>query len=251
MMENILHTLAPFAPIAVVHVVALIALLLIIRKVLLGDTMRAVERVRRVESEVRKKEEAIRREISDHEREFAKKKEEAEAELQKEREKSEKEVGRMRDEALANAREEGEKIIERARNEEQKLKERIETEMEEKAVDYGAEVFKLVFSEKVTADLNKSFIDELLDALEEVDAGSITVDPGEAEFASSHPIDPAQKARLEKLLAEKFGAEVSVKEEIREELLAGLVFKLGSLEIDGSLLNRYREAAAEVKKNAV
>ena len=122
--------------------------------------------------------------------------------------------------------------------------------MEEKAVDYGGEVFKLVFSEKVTADLNASFIDELLQALSEVDAGSITVDASEAHFASSHPISPEQKSRLEALLAEKFGAEVKVDEDIREELLAGLVFKLGSLEIDGSLLNRYKEAAAEVKKTA-
>ena len=43
---------------------------------------------------------------------------------------------------------------------------------------------------------------------------------------------------------------IEINEEIKEEIMGGLLFKLGSLEIDGSLLNRYQEAAAEVKKTA-
>jgi F0F1-type ATP synthase delta subunit len=53
---------------------------------------------------------------------------------------------------------------------------------------------------------------------------------------------------MKRLLSEKFGVEVDVEEKIDESLMAGLVFKIGSLEIDGSLRNRYSEAAAEVKK---
>ncbi|MCK5850860.1 MAG: F0F1 ATP synthase subunit delta [Kiritimatiellae bacterium] len=249
-MENIVRVLMPLVPIAVVHVVVLAVILFLIKKMLLGDTMRAVAKVRQVETEVRKKEETIRNEIQEHEKEFVKKRADAQEELQREREASEAEVTKMRDSTLAEARTEGEKIIEQAKKDEERLREQIAREMEEKAIDYGGQVFKLVFSEKITTDLNKSFIAELLDALEEVDAGSITVDSSEAEFASSHPIDPEQKSRLEKLLADKFGAEVKVQEKVQPELLAGLVFKLGSLEIDGSLLNRYQEAAAEVKKTA-
>ncbi len=55
--------------------------------------------------------------------------------------------------------------------------------MEEKAVDYAMQVFKLVFSEKMSEQLNKTFIDELLDALSEVDSSSITVDASDAHFA--------------------------------------------------------------------
>ena len=249
-MENIVRIMMPLVPIAVVHVVVLVVILFLVKKMLLGDTMRAVAKVRQVETEVRKKEEAIRNEIQEHEKEFAKKRADAQEELQVERDASEKEVAKMRDVTLSEARSEGEKIIEQAKKDETKLRDQIAREMEEKAVDYGGQVFKLVFSEQINADLNKSFIAELLDALEEVDAGSITVDSDEAEFASSHPIDSEQKKRLEKLLADKFGADVKVEEKVKPELLAGLVFKLGSLEIDGSLLNRYQEAAAEVKKTA-
>jgi hypothetical protein len=37
---------------------------------------------------------------------------------------------------------------------------------------------------------------------------------------------------------------------VNRELLAGMLLKLGSLDIDGSLLNRYREAAEEVKRTS-
>jgi len=90
----------------------------------------------------------------------------------------------------------------------------------------------------------------LLDALEEIDPGSITVEGSDGEFICSHPLAPEQKQRLEKILAEKFGVKTHVEERVQKDLMAGLIFKLGSLEIDGSLLNRYREAAAEVKKTA-
>jgi hypothetical protein len=121
--------------------------------------------------------------------------------------------------------------------------------MGEKAVEYAGQVCEMVFSERITAEMNKRFVGELLDALDEMDAGSITVDSERAEFVSSHPLEADQKARLEKLLADKFGAVIKVHEKVRSDLLAGVIFKLGSLEIDGTLLNRCREAVAEVKKN--
>lgn len=236
-------------PIVISHVVILVVIIFVIRRLLLSDTMSAVERIRQVESEVRKKEEAIRREIEDHEKDFAKKKTEAEQELQKQREVSEKEVSKMREQVLSDAKKEGERVIDQAKKNEEKIRQQIVQDMEEKAVNYGGEVFKLVFSDELAEKIDGSFIDELLDALEQIDSSSITVDASTADFKACRPIAPEQKARLEKLLDEKFGAKVNIQEKIDENLLAGVVLKLGSLEIDGSLLNRFNEAAVEVKKN--
>lgn len=237
-------------PIIVAHALVLALIIIIIRKTLLSDTMKAVARIRQVEDEVRRKEEGIRQEIAEHEKEFAKKKAEAESELQAQRERSEKEVANMRDTVVGEARKEADKIIESAKANEQKFRNQLAQDMEEKAVDYGGQVFGLVFSEKVTPSINKAFIDELLDALDEIDAGTITVDASQAEFVSSHEMHPEQKARLEKILNEKFNASIQIKEKVDPALMAGISFKLGSLEIDGSLKNRFAEAVAEVKKNA-
>lgn len=236
-------------PIVISHVVILVIIIFVIKRLLLSDTMSAVERIRQVEAEVRKKEEAIRREIEEHEKDFARKKTEAEQDLQKQRETSEKEVGRMREQVIADARKEGERVIDQARKNEDKIRQQIIQDMEEKAVNYGGEVFKLVFTEELGAAIDRKFIDELLDALDQVDASSITVDASSADFKTSRPLADDQKARLEKLLLDKFAVKVKIQEKIDETLLAGLVLKLGSLEIDGSLLNRFNEAAVEVKKN--
>jgi F0F1-type ATP synthase delta subunit len=237
-------------PIVVAHAFILAIAVVVIRRLVVGDTMRSVAQIRQVEAEVRRKEEAIRREIAEHEREFDLKKRQNDEDLQRRREQGDKEVARLRDQALAEAQKEGEKILQQAKKNEERFRQQVLQEMEEKAVDYGGQVFKLVFSEEMNDALSRKFIDELLDALDEVDGASITVDAADAEFRSSHALHADQKSRLEGLLKSKFGAEVSVTEKVEPELLAGLAFKLGSLEIDGSLLSRFREAAAEVKKNA-
>ena len=244
-MQDIIRVMIP---IGLTYVCVLAATVFIIRKLLLSDTAQAVNRIKQVETEVRKKEEAIRREIEEHEKEFTRKKAEAEEDLQRRKEESEKEVARMRDQVLAEARKEADRLIDQAKKNEEKLRKQIAQDMEEKAVDYGIQVFKLVFSEKMNEHLNKTFIDELLDALGEVDSTSITVDASDAQFTSSHPMLPEQKERLEKVLAEKFNASIKVNEKVQKDLIAGLVFKLGSLEIDGSLTNRLQEAAVEMKK---
>lgn len=237
-------------PIIIAHAAVLVGLIVVIRKMLLSDTMKAVAKIRAVEDEVRRKEEGIRQEITQHEKEFAQKKAEAEAHLQSERERSEKEVAKMRDQVIGEARKDADKIIEQARANEEKFRKQLAQDMEEKAVEYGGQVFGLVFSERVTPEIDKAFIGELLDALSEIDAGAITVDTQKAEFTTAKPMDPEQKARLEAILNEKFGASVSIKETVDPGLMAGISFKLGSLEIDGSLRNRFGEAVAEVKKNA-
>jgi len=245
-----MQTVMILAPMFGAFVVVLVVALVVIKRLVMGDTVKAVARIQQVEAEVRKKEEAIRREIEEHEKEFTRKKTEAETALQQQKEASEKEVAALRDQVLGDAKKEGERILSQAKRNEEKLRQQVLQEMEGKAVDYGAEMFKLVFSEVMNEHLNRQFIGELLTALEEVDADSLTVDAADVQFTTSHPMDPEQKQQMQTLLKEKFGVEVAIQETVKPELLGGIVFKLGSLEIDGTLLNRFQEAIVEVKKHA-
>ncbi|MCE9613178.1 MAG: F0F1 ATP synthase subunit delta [Lentisphaerae bacterium] len=233
------------------HVVVLIVVLSVIKKLLLGDTIRAVERVGQAEAEIRKKEEAMRQELERHEQELGARRKEVERDQDVRREEGERQIAQLKERTLEEARRESADILDKARKNDRKLREQLQLEMQEKAVDFGGRVFKLVFSERISAELNKHFINELIEALQETDATGITVDAASAEFISSHPLIPEQKERLQNLLASKFGVRIEIRETVREDLLAGLVMKLGSLEIDGSLLSRYQEAVTELKKEAV
>lgn len=235
-------------PLLIAHGVVLIVAVLILRRVLLKDTLDAVARLRQVETDVRRKEEAIRQQIESHEKEFARKKAEAEEELEKQRLASEREIAKMRDQIIMEAKQEADKIINQAKKSEEKFKDQLRREMEQKAVTLACELCKLVFTEHMTEELNRQFVDELMDALSEFDATGMTVDVSASEFIVSRPLTDAQKQRLENIIKEKFGIEIKVQEKIQEDLLAGLILKLGSLEIDGSLRNRCNEAAEELKK---
>jgi F0F1-type ATP synthase membrane subunit b/b' len=243
-------TLNVVIPVAIAHAVVLAVLIVIVRQLLVGDTRKAIARIHEVEAEVRKREEAIRREIDEHEREFARRKTETEQEMRKHQEESENEIATLKEQMVGDAKKESNRIIEQARKNEATFRAQIVQEMEEKAVDYGSEIFKLVFSDRMGRELHRQFMSELLDALSEVEGATITVEGNEAEFVSSHPLDDDQKQRFHDLLKDKFDVDVEINEKVDESLLAGMVFKLGSLEIDGSLRNRYQEATEEVKKVA-
>lgn len=243
-------TLKLLLPILLTHIVVLGVVVVLIKKILLGDTMKAVESVREVETEIRKKEAGIREQIEEHERVFQQQKMAAQQELEDHRAEADKEVARARDQVLGEARTEADRMIEQAKRNEDKFRQQISQDMEEKAVLYAGEIFELVFTDKMAEAVDRVFTDELLDALDALDSSSITVDADEVEFKAGRPITPEQKARLETLLKEKFSVDVKVQEIVQEDLVAGLAFKLGSLEIDGSLSNRMKEAVDEVKKHA-
>ncbi len=246
-MEEVLRTAIP---IIVLHVVVLMLIVAFIRLIVGGLAGRTVSRVRLVEDEVRKKEEDIKREIEEHERDFTRRKSESEKELQSRREESKREIARLKEQALADAKKEGTKIIEQAHKNEQKLRDQIARQMEEKSVEYGGRVFRLVFSDIMSEQLNKQFITELLDAFAEIEKGSIAVESNKAEVTVSHALGDDQRRRLESLLKDKFGDAVQLVETTDETILGGLILKIGTLEIDGSLRNRYHEAVNEVKREA-
>jgi F0F1-type ATP synthase delta subunit len=235
-------------PIIVIHVVVLAVLVGFINLVIVGHAKQATKQVRAVEGEVRKKEEEIRREIEEHERDFSEKKAEADRQLQAQRDEAKREAARLKEQAIAEAKKESHKIVEQAHKNEKKIEAQIARQMEEKAIDYGGKVFKLVFSDLMSGELNRAFIDELVDALNEIEKGSIVVDSPDASVVVSHALDPDQHKRLESILKDKFQENATLTETVDESLLGGLILKMGSLEIDGSLRNRYKEAVEEVKK---
>jgi len=236
-------------PVIVTHVVVLTLIIVVVRRVLLGDSKRAVARVRDVETEIRKKESRIRQQIEEHEKEFEQKKAVAEEELRQHKATADKELAATRDKMLGDARQEAERLMEQARRNEEKLRQQIAQDMEEKAVVYAGQVVSMVLTDRMAEAVDRVFTDELLDAVEQIDAESISVDASSVSFTAARPLTPEQRQRLQALLHDKFGLDTAVEETVQEDLVAGLHFKLGSLEIDGSLRNRMAEAVEEVKKS--
>ncbi|WP_419827752.1 F0F1 ATP synthase subunit delta [Sphingomonas sp.] len=56
-----------------------------------------------------------------------------------------------------------------------------------------------------------------------------------AEVVSAHPLDAAQMGALKDRLRKRFGREVTVDAQIDQSILGGLIVRLGSTQIDGSI----------------
>lgn len=233
------------------HLAVLTAIILIIKRLLVGDTLRAVQRISEAEADVRKKEEAVRRQMEQSERDLRERQAQLEQEFEKRRETADRSSAQLKEEITEEARRDAAAIMDQARKNERKMRDQLKQEMAQQAVDAGAQLFNMVFSDKITEQLNRVFIDELLEALKTTDASGITVQADDAQFSSSHPLDAVHRETLRGILHTKFGLDVEIREDVRPELLAGLILKLGSLEIDGSLLSRFREAATELKKEVL
>lgn len=232
-----------------IQVVVCVAMLFVLKRLLLRDTLQAVNRLREAEAEMGKKEEAIRRKTEEHENEFRRKSAEAQEALARAREASEKESAHLRETLTEEAKKERDRILAEATRSKDKMRQELVQELDGRAMEYAGQLYELVFSKEIGDALNRVFLDELLSALEEVDGSSITVEAAETDIESSHPLDAPQKERLSDIIGRKFDLHVPIKERVSPGLLAGVKIKLGSLEIDGSLQNRFREAVEELKRS--
>lgn len=232
----------------VIFQVAVFAVLVYgIKRLLLSDTARAAAKLREAEAELGRKEEAVRKRIEENESEFRRRSAEAQETLARTRETMEKEVAKSRDTLLEEARKERDRILDEAARNKERLRQELVREAQVQTLDHAAKVCDMVFSVEVGRALDHAFLDELLAALEEMDASSITLAAPVIEVIASHALEPAYHERITDLVHRKFGSRLEIQETTDPELIAGIKLKLGSLEIDGSLQNRFSEAIEQLK----
>jgi len=240
--------MVPIGVLVAVQVAVFAVLAFVLKRLVLSDTLKAVAQLRQVESEVGRKEEAMRRRMEENEREFQRKTEAAQEEFKKAKEAAEKELARTRASLVEESKKERDRIIAEAEKHKERLRQELLREADKQAVDYAVQMFTMVFSDRMNEELNRGFVEELLAALEEVDGDSISIEGETVELTASHPLPDDLRARVADLLGRKFKITAAAPERVDAELIAGIKIKLGSLEIDGSLRNRMLEAVEEARK---
>ena len=235
----------------VFQVAVFVALVMGMRQLLLRDTLKAGAKLRDAEADLSRKEEAVRKRIEDHEVEFRRKSGEAQEALAKTKEAMEKDVARSRDALLDEARKERDRILDEANRNKEKMRQELIRQAQVQTLEYTGRVFEMVFSAELGRTLDHAFLDELLAALDEMDSSSITISAPVIEVVSSHPLEPAHRERLKEIVLRKFNVKLDTQETLLPELMAGIKVKLGSLEIDGSLRNRFNEAIDQLKSEPI
>ena len=159
-----------------------------------------------------------------------------------------KEVEVIKLSAEEDAKQQGKKIFAHGQEELEKIKAKMLSDIENRAVETAVELILYTFNQKGKESLQHQFIDDLIEEIENIGKNKFSVKTNKAHILTSFPLNDKEKERLKKALSVKMGSNVTITEEIKPELITGLVIQLDAMEIDGSLKNRLRKALPLIKK---
>lgn len=159
-----------------------------------------------------------------------------------------KEVEMLKSGAEEDAKQQGKKIFAHGQEELEKIKMKMLSDIETRSLQMAVDLISYTFSQKGKEDLQHQFIDELIGEIADIGKAKFSVKTNKARILTSFPLTDKEKDKLKKVLSEKMGVSVTITEQIKPELITGLVIELDALEIDGSLKNRLRKAMPLIKK---
>jgi F0F1-type ATP synthase delta subunit len=90
--------------------------------------------------------------------------------------------------------------------------------------------------------LHDGLIDEMMSELEKTDAGKLAIQEEKGEIISPYELSKDKVLKAESVLSRKTGKKISLSVRIEKPVIAGMIIKIGSLTIDGSLSGRLKDA---------
>ncbi|MBI5300003.1 MAG: F0F1 ATP synthase subunit delta [Deltaproteobacteria bacterium] len=231
-----------------IQVLVFAVVIIFLRRLMVKDTLSAVNRLKLVDDENAKRLSEMKTKIEEAEEEYRRKVEQTTEDVRRQREEAKKELEEERGKMLAKAREESDRIVSGAKKLEAKAVQRMAMEVEAKAAVVGAELVRIFVGARMEKGLDEQLACELIEEIRAMDAGRVSVDFDEIGIVSRSPLSSAHKTEIKNILEKKTGRKLSLKEELKKDFAGGIILKLGSLILDGSVENRIKEAAGMLKK---
>ncbi|MCX5665558.1 MAG: F0F1 ATP synthase subunit delta [Candidatus Omnitrophica bacterium] len=233
------------------QIITFIALALLLKMLFSRHLDSALKRLKKLQNETLMRENQLKEELdkakSDRQAEIDKGKAEARTLV----EQAKKEIESMRGGAEEDAKRQEKKVFARGQEELEKLKVKLTQGVEADAMQISMKLIERTFTEKGKDQMQRHFIDELIEDVEKLEKSKFSVKTNKAKIMTSLPLTEKEKDRLKKALCAKMGSDVTITEEKSKGLIMGLIIQLGALEIDGSLSNKLRKALPMIKKDRI
>lgn len=220
----------------------------VLKKVLHDDTKGAVNRLNKETEEVRAKQAELNEKIKLANEELERRKKEADALVAKMTDEATEKAKEEREKLVSKARQEGEEIIAKAQATKEAMRKQIQKDVETKMVDFSVEILNTVLTQKSGAALHDSLIEDFLTELAKIDMAMITGEVNEAEIITAVPIEKKNKERLSAILKEKLKRDINIKTTEDIKIVSGAILRFGSLVLDGSLHNFFKEAGVAIRE---
>ncbi len=226
-----------------------IVLILVLRHFMKGNLSGAMGHLQKLNDDLLKQQAEFREKSAASQKEYEMKLNKLQQDIASEQSRAREEANKMIEDTKKHALGEREKIINEAVETREKMRKEIMSEMEEKSIQHSKIVISEFFSGELKTLIHEALMAQALDGLQKISMENFQIKADQAaELRIPEPLKPETREKIRKLLKEKIKRDVDLKEETDPALVAGMIIRFGTVEIDGSLTNRLSEAAARLKK---
>lgn len=229
-------------------VIIFVVVILVIRSMLGSHADVAAKRLQKLNEDNLRREVELKRKLDEAERAYRKKLAEAEKEAQVLKEKVQKEALELKENIIRKAEREKEGIISDAKEESEGLKAMAALGLELNLANATEEVLKQVFTSELSSRVHEHLVDLVINELGRSGAKKIDTQFDTAEIITPYPLTAEQKKKLNQALNTRTGQKLTLIEKSDDhQSIAGIYIKLGSLIIDGTLHNKFKQALSKLK----
>ncbi len=234
----------------IVQLVTFVAIVFVLRKLLYAESAKEMLRLKKLKEETADKQIDLQKKIDAAQDAYKEKMAEAEEASRAYNLKSKEEANELKKQVLDKANEEAEQIVRSAFNAKEKMREEIAEEiaeeMRKRAPMLISRIFKEFLSPAVRDMAHKELVRDVMDKIKKADKISFKSKVDKGEIVSARPISDKDKSEIELLIRDNLGYEVPLHGKEDGELVAGVIIKLGTILIDGSLDSRLKQVEKEL-----
>ena len=230
----------------IVQVITFVAIVFVLRKLLYSESAKETLRLKKLKEEAALKQKELQQKIDEAQNAYKVKMAEAEEERRSFRTKSEEEIEETRKKIMAKAKDDAESIVKSALNAKEKKREEVAEEMRRKAPAIAARIFNDILSQDIKEAVHKELVKDVMDNIKKLDKTAFKSKIDKGEIVSAFPLSKNDKLEIESLIRLNLGYEVSLNEKKDGKLIAGMLIKLGTILIDGTLDNRLKQVERQL-----
>lgn len=225
-----------------------LALIFLLRQFMKGHVSGAVGHLQKLNDELVKQQTELKQRAAAAQSEYDAKMAQLQQEISLQQTQTREEITKSLEDSRTRALQEREKIINEAVETREKMRQEIMAEMEQKAISHSKSLIAEFFTGELRRLVHEALVKDLIEGLREVDLEHFQIQTTSANLKAAEPLRPEHKKEIQGILKQKIKKEVEFLEETDASLIGGLILKLGTFVIDGSLTNRLADAASRLKK---
>lgn len=232
----------------IAQIIILGVVIALLRRLIFSDTNSAINRLTKLDNMNREKEKLLARKLEQAQKQIDEQKQVIQDEEQRIKAEARRAANQLHEDIIKKAKEEGDDIIRKAQAARDQIRTDAMIEAEGKMIEICSEILNKTLAAVVQVPMNEKLVEEFISELEKADLSKINSDVNEIEIISSMPISVSDQEKIKKTLQTKLNRQVRLYTNEDPKLLGGILMKIGTMVVDGSLAERVNEAAAQIKQ---